>query len=41
MVKVLWDASDETNATWEIEKDVRHDFPHLFDNEVISLLKST
>jgi hypothetical protein len=40
MVKVLWDASDETNATWEIEKDVRHDFPHLFDDEVIRLLKS-
>jgi hypothetical protein len=40
MVKVLWDASDETNATWEIEEDVRRDFPHIFDREVISLLKS-
>jgi hypothetical protein len=39
-VKVLWDASDETNTTWEIEEDVRHDFLHLFDEEVISLLKS-
>jgi hypothetical protein len=38
MVKVLWDASDETNATWEIEEDVRRDFPHLFDDEVMSLL---
>ena len=40
MVKVLWDASDETNATWEIEEDVRREFPYLFEDEVISLLKS-
>ena len=40
MMKVLWDASDETNATWEIEEDVRREFSHLFEDKVISLLKS-
>jgi hypothetical protein len=34
MVKVLWNAQDESDATWELEADVRNDFPHLFENEV-------
>ena len=34
MVKVLWNAQDQSDATWELEEDVRRDFPHIFDNEV-------
>ena len=32
MVKVQWSSSDETNATWEKEEDVRRDYPHLFQD---------
>ena len=31
MVKVLWNAMDESDATWELEEDVRRDFLHLFE----------
>jgi hypothetical protein len=34
VVKVLWSASDLSDATWELEDDVRRDFPHLFEDEV-------
>ena len=34
IVKVLWSASDLSDATWELEDDVRRDFPHLFEDEV-------
>ncbi|WP_374939255.1 hypothetical protein [Pseudoalteromonas sp. SWYJZ12] len=34
MVKVLWNAQDQSDATWELEDDVRRDFPHLFDGQV-------
>ena len=34
MVKVLWNAQDESDATWELEDDVRRDFPHLFNDKV-------
>ena len=35
MVKVQWDVSDEINATWEIEDDVRRDYPELFEDRVV------
>ena len=34
MMKILWNAMDESDATWELEKNVRKDFPHLFEDEV-------
>ena len=37
MVKVLWNAMDQSDATWELEEDVRRDFPHLFEEEVMNL----
>jgi hypothetical protein len=37
LVKVLWSTTDESDATWELEEDVRRDYPHLFENEVFSI----
>ena len=37
MVKVLWNAMDDSDATWELEEDVRRDFPHLFEVDCVSL----
>jgi hypothetical protein len=37
LVKVLWSTTDESAATWELEEDVRRDYPHLFENEVFSI----
>ena len=31
MVKILWNAMDESDATWELEEDVRRDFPRIFE----------
>ena len=31
LVKVIWDANDEGNATWELEDKMKESYPYLFD----------
>ena len=31
LVKIVWDAKDEGNATWEPEEEFSRTYPHLFD----------
>ncbi|KAF1894630.1 hypothetical protein Lal_00027007 [Lupinus albus] len=35
LVKVLWSQVDEEDATWEVEHDMREDYPHLFESRII------
>ncbi|KAF1859179.1 hypothetical protein Lal_00001010 [Lupinus albus] len=32
LVKVLWSQVDEGDVTWEVELDMREDYPHLFES---------
>ncbi|KAE9603147.1 hypothetical protein Lalb_Chr12g0207381 [Lupinus albus] len=35
LVKVLWIQVDEGDATWEVERDMREDYPHLFKSRYV------